>query len=176
MPALVFSALNGLPGLTCVNANGTNLLATTTTTQARPFMFTAVYSRTANNAGGIFETVNGTGAGTGIRGGGSANQSAGENNNAQVVVGTANDNSFHAVQATNPSSGNGLINIDNVETSGTTAGADMSATQLRLCRNANAVSATATIMEVNLYPSIPNSTNRTALNTNMHDATSGYNF
>lgn len=170
MPALTFSALNGLPGLTSTNAASTNI-QTAATTQAPPYSVSSVWIRTSG-------TANSTGACGGNLGGFLGNPAVAstvffQGPTGAAQVGSIADNSYHAVQGVSAAgAGNSFVTPDGVDTSGTTSGT-ISAVSIRIARNG--LSLDGTIMECGLWPSAFTAGNRTSLNTNQHGA-NGYNF
>lgn len=169
-PVLVFSSLNGLPGMTGTSAAGTNLASTNSLTIAQPISMTAVYERTVSGAtnGGVNMDSS---AALGIQAG-AANTANIANSNTSL---TAADGSFHAVQDVSASgAGASVINVDGTEATGTGT-TSLSAATLRIGRRIGNNSLNGTIMEVGLWPSGFSSGQRTSMNSNMHGA-NGYNF
>lgn len=171
MPTITQSALAGLPGMTCVSANATNL-ACASFTQAQPFSIAAVYKRTGSTSTqlGIL-SENSTTLGL---------YTANAANNAQFSAGTpvnfagVNDNSFHAVQAVfnNASS---VLAADGADTGTVTTGTNaFSSTTLRIARGSTSLD--GIIMEVGIRAGAWNSTEYGNINSNAHSAVSGYNF
>lgn len=169
---VTFSALNGLPGVTTVNAT-TSLLVTSNITQAQPFTFSAVCNHTANDVAAttMVGSSDSTSSLSWISGGGSAFIQAGSN-----VAQTATITTFHALQGVinNASS---VIAIDGTETSGTAGTGAFNGTQaLRVMRGGGGGTPTGTCMEFGFWGSAFNGTVRTNMNSNQHGATNGYNF
>lgn len=171
-PRLTFSALGGLPGITCTNAASSAITTTGTVTQAAPYTLMAVAMRTPSTAteGGIF----------GEGGGGTvtleypattntvAYRSVATNNTA-----TASDDSFHAFAASVPSGSNSTIVVDGSGTTAAPIGAGIT-TSMRSCRSANTTqSLNGTIMEDGLWSGAWNSTQYGDQNTNARSS-SGY--
>lgn len=171
MPSLTFSALNGLPGMTCAAAC---LFPTTTNiTQAQPFSFSYVSERT-----GAFTTVSNV---LSISGGSII---SGHNNVANQLdlncaggplTASATDSAFHAIQSV----ANGVSSIlvpDGVASTGAAGATGFSATALRLMTtNGSGTSLTGIVMEVGMWPAAFNATQYGDMNTNQHGA-NGYNF
>lgn len=133
-PPIVFSALNGLPGISCGNGS-TNLQFQTTNaiTQAQPNSMSVVVERTsASNAGGVYggltsltnESLNGT-----------ASANTLSMNAGSPVNISATDNAFHRINFVFNST-TSAYQIDAVDTSPVTAGTNgFSALKIGICRS-----------------------------------------
>lgn len=169
MPALTFSALNGLPGLT---GAGLVVLPTGNITQAGPLSFSYVSKRT-----GAFTTLQNVFS---ISGGAIIAGYAASINNATLVdVGTvtaaASDSAFHALQMI--VNATGTVVVDGAATTGALSTNGLTATPLRLM-SANGAGAglTGVVMEVGMWPGAFNATQYGNMDTNQHSAANGYNF
>lgn len=172
MPTLTLGALNSLPCATGSIAKG--LLTAASLTLAQPFTFTAVAERTgsftlqlqiyANGAGGAPNAAYSTSTNTVRETGGS------------VITATASDSAFHALQfiLNNTSS---QITVDT--TQGTlSAGGTSGFTSTFALMNTSGLSAgmAGFMCEAGIWPSALNATQQTDMNTNIHSATTGWNF
>ncbi len=179
-PTLTFSAINGLPGITCTAA-ANSLLATSTTfgsggtvAISSPFTWVAVAER--NNNTGVEQSVLGwTTSPNGLLGFNNAAATAvvTADNASKVTLGSVADNAFHAMIGIVNSTTTGVLAVDGIENTGTTATSVPANVTSRLCRSAGGISLDGFIMEAGLWGSAI--TNRSGLNSNMH-GTSGYNF
>lgn len=173
-PKLTFSALGGLPGMTCTNGAGSTLTTTGTITQNAPYSILAVSTRTPSSAteGGIF----------GESGGGSTTfeyptvaNSVSYRAGVSLNTVTASDAAFHSLIAVAPSGTNSTVVVDGSGTTAPPVGTNITVA-MRLCRSANTTaSLNGTIMEAGLWNSAFNSTVYGNVNTNQHGA-NGYNF
>jgi hypothetical protein len=168
MPNLTFNAINSLPGMTLINANADNLIASGFSISAAYSMST-VYKRTATSSGAILD---GNSTGIGICGG-AANQ---VRLGGGFIAATASDSAYHAVQGV-VNGASSVLTVEGSDTTGTASG-NYSAESLRVGRGSNSCTGTldGTIMEAGYWPSGFSGPNRTAMNTNQHSATVGYNF
>lgn len=182
MPNVVFSTLNGLPAVQCVSANSTNLTTTSTVTIAQPYYLTAVYERTAS-----FTSLASALGVSGLSMVFGSNTSA---NNALLtsaspsLLATMSDGTgpsdfthFHSMIgiANNTTS---VLTIDGADTSGSAGALGITALGLRFCRGNAVATPDGYVMEGYFGPSATSlsSGDRTAINSNQHSATSGYNF
>jgi hypothetical protein len=169
-PSLVFSALNGLPGMNFgTSTNG--LLATGTITQAQPFTFSAVYKRVnATPAGGIIGSDTGTTICAEASTSGNTGLTAGT-----LVNETAADAAFHSINDL-VSSTSSAINVDGTDTASLSVGTNaFSSNAVRIGRCNGATLTTGSIMEAGILNATTTSTQRNSLSTNQHGST-GYNF
>jgi hypothetical protein len=171
-PAMNFSGLNSLPMIQCRTANASNLLSSTTT-QATPLSFSFVGEKvTTVNSGGL---IGSNGNPPGIIGGGT-NLVGITSNGTNTVTQTASDNSYHAVQALIASNTtNSFISVDGSASGTGNAGTTgYSTSAIAICRG-NGLRSNANIMEAMVWAS-DQSANFTAINSNQHSASNGYNF
>lgn len=175
MPALTFSALGGLPGMTFAIASS-SLLATGNTTVSFPFSASTVAERTGSTA-----AVNCILCGPTI------SYQFGLQNSANTallsftgsITATANDSAFHALQGVDAgtSGASSVLTVDGSDTTGTTAASGWSAQVIRLGRGNSCCTLGGVIMEAGIWSNTTFSgTNRTDLNTNQHGSANGYNF
>jgi hypothetical protein len=175
-PVLTFSALNGLPGLTGVAANGTVLTAPALVSGvAFPYVFVSVHQKTGSAAS---ESALGVyGAGSSIGSGPSANTVGlyGATGVGFTVAATDGPGYYHsAIGLVNNTSS--VLNVDGSETTGTTDLSGIgSGSNLRILRGNGVGSLDGTVMEVILYAATMGSSARSALNSNIHGA-NGFNF
>lgn len=175
MPALTFSALGGLPGLTFVKANNTAMSAGTLTFN-QPFTMSCVFKRTANTADG--ETVlAGQGSSVGLGPASSANL-VGIIAPTELTV-AATESVFHASQGVFNNLSSAVV-ADGTVTTGTAGAANITAVAFRLGRSQAGNTLDGVIMEAGIWPALAMTTgggSQTALlNTNQHSAANGYNF
>jgi hypothetical protein len=169
MPPLVFSAVNGLPGLSCTGSPV--IIPTPALTRAQPFSMSTVYKRTSGST-----NVAAIGAQSGgiIMGSAAVASDAIIGAGTNVVIASVPDNAFHAFQgALNGASG--AYNIDGTDVSSQSVGANsFSASTLRLCSD-GANYLVGQVMEGGMWPAAFTSGQRGNLNTNQHGS-NGYNF
>lgn len=170
-PRLTFSALGGLPGITCTNAASSVITTTGVITQSTPYTLGSVSIRTPSSAteGGIF----------GESGGGvttmlytAATNTVGYRSVTDNTA-TASDTNFHSIIAVAPSAANSTIVVDGSGTTSTPNGANLNQT-MRICRSANTTqSLNGSIMEAWMFNSAFNSTQYGNQNTNARSS-NGY--
>ncbi|SHM37335.1 hypothetical protein [Bradyrhizobium lablabi] len=175
-PALVFSSLNGLPGMVGVSANITNMLGTALVADIPvPYFYASVYKKTGTAAESVTIGYNGSDSsmGTGV----SANTAQIKGSLSTAFTATAADNTFHSqIGLANGASPNSVLNIDGTETTGSTDANNIpTGAPPRILRGNGCCSIDGTVMEVGQWNANISGPNRTALNSNMHGA-NGYNF
>lgn len=171
MPALTFSALNSLPGMTFAAGSGT--LATANVTQAQPLTLSAVGSRTgANTTETALLATNGSGT---PKFGPTSIINTWNLSCPTTLNATASDGSFHAAQGVCNGVSSALI-VDGSATTGDAGATGYSAQNIRIARFGAAATLTGVIMEVGIWPSAFNATQYGNVNTNQHSAANGYNF
>lgn len=174
-PKLTFSALGGLPGITCTNAAASAITTTGTITQNAPYTLVAVAVRTPSSAteGGIFgENGSGTVTLTYIN----ATNTVGYRAAGNLNSATASDTNFHALAAVAPSGTNSTVVVDGSGTTAAPIGTNITV-PMRVCRSANGTaSLNGSIMEAGLWNSAFSSTIYGNMSTNQHSAANGYNF
>jgi len=171
-PRLTFSALGGLPGITCTNAASSAITTTGTVTQNVPNTLVAVAVRTPSSAteGGIFGE-NGSGS-VSLLYPATAN-TVGYRSGATTNTATASDTSFHSFAAVAPSGASSTIVVDGSGTTAAPNGANITV-PMRLCRSANTTqSLNGTIMEAWLASIAFDSTQYGDVNSNARSS-SGY--
>lgn len=172
MPALNFSGANSLPAMECANASNTQM-SSPAITQAQPFTLSSVWERTGATTT-LSNVIGAQGNPVLLGAQNSANLSA--ISAGTVVTQTANDNVFHALTGVYNSTSSAM-NTDGTDISSVDVGtANPSATAMRICRSSFAATMTGLIMEVGMWPSAFNATQRGNMNTNQHSAANGYNF
>lgn len=171
MPGLLFSALGGLPGMTGLTANSTQL-PTGNITVAQPLTMSVVALKTGSTAaGGILANPN---AATRIGFVTGPNQM--EFNGGTGVTVAATDGSFHAMTGVF-NGASGAYNIDGTDVTSQNFGAGgFAAAPIRFFRNNGGATMSGTIMEGGVWPSAFTTQNRTDMNTNQHSLANGYNF
>lgn len=169
MPGLVFSALNGLPGLQC---GSPVLLGSPNITRAQPYSLSTAYIRTSGSSAS---------AAVGAQSGGIILGSSTLANQARIAAGTTNnitgatDNTWHSLQGTFDAGATGAANIDGTDTTGLTVGANaFSANAVRLCGDGGSF-LIGRIMEGGMWPAAFTPTQRTNISNNQHSI-NGYNF
>lgn len=170
-PQLTFSALNGLPGMTCATGAVCVPSSAGSVTIAQPLTLTSVYKRTANptTIGGI---IGSTSAGVG------ASTTSGD---AMITGGTefkiagATEGSYNSVTGLASGTGNNCaVNINGSDTaSGNCNTTGISATTIRLMR-ATGSQLAGTMLEAGIISATTTPTNRGTIYTNQH-GTNGYN-
>lgn len=173
MPALTFSAQNGLPCPAGTGSAATRLATAGNITQAAPFTMTAVTERTGSNT--TLQTIMNNGNLNLLRFAAATNSIAAANST--VVTLTANDSAFHAIL--NVASGTApLFAIDsNANTSASTTGTTaMASPENIMGRSTGAQGLLAGfVCESGIWPSDLNST-FVAMLANMRSSTVGWNF
>jgi len=173
MPTVDFSGANGLPGIKCDSGNA-QLNGVNTVTVSRPLTWVAYSNRTGNftTSGGIIgtnTTENGLVSST------STNQVILRSGGGAATNATASDSAYHSLIGLADSAVSAsVIAVDGVGGATGTASSDISALTMRICRAGSGGEYTGTIMEVGLWPSGFNGTQRGDMNTNMHSSTYGY--
>jgi hypothetical protein len=172
-PVLVFSSLNGLPGLKGTSAAGNNLTESSSITNADPVSFSAVGIRTSNFTTAQYLVGNlsfsiysfGFSATTNVA------QLIGSST---ITSGaTATNNTYIAMQAVT-GNGTAAINIQGTDTTGTT-GVTNGVDTLRIMRSLGGGSLDGTFMEGGIWNGTGfSSTDRTNMYQNQHGP-SGYN-
>lgn len=167
-PQLLFSALNGLPGIQSASPRN---FPSAAITQAAPISFSFVYERT-----GSFTTIGNVlsiGGGSILVGAAVAVNTA--QLNALTATGVA-DSVFHASQ--NIENGaSSVIYIDGITTSGNAGSTGLSANTLNLeTSNGAGAGLVGVVMEVGMWPVAFTPTQYGNLNTNQHGSANGYNF
>jgi hypothetical protein len=175
-PVLVFSSLNGLPGITGVTANNTILGTSATITQTQPFSTSGVFKRTS--VSGNFDAVMGLSlVGAILFGGGTTTGKASIDDD--TIYSPASpampENAFTAMQAFY-SGTSSLLTIDGTDSATGYAGTYGISGTVRIFRGNACCTMTGTIMETGIWNASFSSGNRTAMNANQHSATVGYNF
>lgn len=171
MPAITFSAVNGLPALTC---SGSVVLNTTATFSPTAYSETTVYERTSNIVvSGAFGFSS-----NGWIGAGSVANSAliAQGTSVNVRAGSVADSAWHGLSATfSTVASSDALSVDGVDTTGIAAGTTSpSSVPLRFCR-AGANELNGHVAEGGYWGSYSfTSTDRTNLYNNFH-GTSGYN-
>lgn len=171
-PKLTFSALGGLPGITCTNAASSAITTTGTITQSTPYTLGAVSVRTPSSAteGGIFGE-NGSGVTTMEYT--AATNTVGYLSGGVTNSATASDTNFHSIMAVAPTAANSTVVVDGSGTTATPNGVNIGQI-MRICRSANTTqSLNGTIMEAWLFNSAFNATQYGNQNTNARSA-NGY--
>jgi hypothetical protein len=174
MPPIAFSTLSGLR---CFTNNGTAAVLLSIASLgaiAQPITYVAVAERTGNftslgrmmypNTGGLPRfSFNST-----------ANQVA--LNATNNVTATASDSAFHALQGISNGASSAII-VDSTANTGLNAGTTgIPSTSFFLLSDNGADGMTGTMCEAGIWPSAFNATQYGNMNTNIHSATSGYNF
>jgi hypothetical protein len=167
MPAIIFSAVNGLPALVCAAASSTQLVGGTTLSQAQPWSFQAVWK----DAGSATASYMGLGSGSVLFAGGANPTQMGAGT--IVTIGTGANSSWHGV--TGSMSGAASVgNLDGVESSALNAGSTaIAGNNPRLCSD-NLNFYNGNLTEGGLFSVGFNATQRGNMYTNMH-GTNGYN-
>ncbi len=177
MPTITQSALNGLPGLTGTAAANSNMTSTATFTRASPYSWAAVAKRTANNT--TLQALIGSS--------GALNVSMGFHSTANTVyvdgsgsskitLGSVTDNSFHAIQGV-VNGASSIIAADGTESTGSAGSTGFSTNTSRIMRFAGGSSMDGMWMEGGMYPGAftgGGGGQISSINSNAHDATSGY--
>ena len=176
MPVLTLSALNGLPGITSLNASGTVLTSPALT--ITDLTMVAVFARTGNLAA-INSFLANQNVATFIGSGATGNTSA-MDNGTTVVTQAATDSVFHSVIGVLSSVGGAsAMNTDGTEITAQSPGTSgfSAPNNARLCRSNTASSVSGTIMEAGIWPALfTTGAGQTSLmNANMHGS-NGYNF
>ena len=173
MPTVDFSGANGLPGIKC-DSGAAQLNGVNSITVSRPMTWVTYSNRTGNftTSGGIIGTNT---TENGFVSGSSANQVILRSGGGAAVTATASDSAYHSLIGLADSGvSTSVITVDGSDSTTGTAGSDISALTMRICRAGSGGEFTGTIMEVGLWPSGFNSTQRGDMNTNMHSSTYGY--
>jgi len=178
MPALTFSALNGLPGLTFTSA-ASSQINTPAMTQAQPYSMSGVYKRTSGNTNQTAVlAINGTNTGFGPFSSVNSVYLAATTNQSVTDATHAADNAFIALQAVFLAAGAAsVLDPNGTPTTGLNpAAGGLSASVIRMGRSSAGGSLDGVIMEAGIWPSAFNATQYGNLNTNQHSAANGYNF
>lgn len=168
-PAITFSALNGLPCATFAGGAQGLRSGGTINSQSAPYSFMAVVKVGASPNNGRMLVSGATQAGILDNGA----------NTVRVVApttlnGTASDSSFHALIGIPNTSTTGAIVVDGSSTTGTTGTNSINSNIVIGSDNAGSSPVTSlTFCEGGIWPGAINATN---MNSNMHSATSGWNF
>lgn len=175
MPLLTFGALGGLPGLTCVNANGTVLTSTSSITQAQPFTMSSVAIRgtiLGNTTTTIGPDTTAVSMGYSITAANTGFMNAG----ATGIAPTISDAAFHALNGVF-NAASSKYNVDGTDNTGPSIGTlGFSAGKARFCRTNTGFSSNNTIMEAGVWPSGFTLQNLIDMSANQHSLVSGYNF
>lgn len=175
LPTLLFSALNGLPGITSAVAAGNSLASTSTVTIAQPFSMAAVYSRTGDFT--TLGTINSAASNNLVFGGAATASTATLHDpSGAAITSAATDSAFHSLLGVVQTAGNSnrLIVDSNAAATGT-AGSGGISTAIRLFRGNFCCNITATTMEAGFWSTAFSGGDETALTSNIH-GTNGYNF
>lgn len=174
MPALTFNALGVLPCFTSAAAQELSDTTGAALTQTQPFTHTAVSDRTGGTAGNSrITSISGGSVSFGYRTG---------VNLAGIVAGstltaTVSDSAFHGLVGVFNNTSSSLV-VDGVATSGTAGATGYSANTFSVLADGGGTSSSLTgvVCEFGLWPTGFSATQYGNMNTNMHSATSGYNF
>lgn len=171
MPTLSFGSLGGFPTLT--STAGVNMDSPSVTI-AQPLTVVVVSQRSAGFTSIQRMFINNT-AGEQPRFGYNnvANQVA--LNAGSIVTATASDSAFHAFVSVVNNASSSVV-VDGAATTGTTGTAAFSATPIRIMNDNSGNELQGSLSEIGFWPSGFNATQYGNMNTNIHSATSGYNF
>lgn len=171
MPALTFSALNGLPGMTFASASN-QFMVSGNITVAQPLTLIGVYKRTS---GTTLSAILANGGGANVNLGASSAVDTAFMNAGSAVTAGATDNQFHALIGVFNNASSSLV-VDGSATAGAAGATGFTAQGIRIGRHATSGnSMDGLIMEVGAYAIAFNATQYGNMNTNMHN-TNGYNF
>jgi Concanavalin A-like lectin/glucanases superfamily len=171
-PVLTFSALNSLPGMTGTNGASTAITTTTSISATQPYTLIAVAKR-PNNTGGAAGVFGQNGSGLVDLGYTASVNTATFTNQTNSATGTASDNAFHDLIGVSAAGGT-TLNVDGSSAGTGTALGNLTSFPMRAGRSANpAASLSGTWMEFGVWPS---AVTASTMSTNIHSATSGYNF
>jgi hypothetical protein len=178
-PALTFSAINGLPGMTGTAAANTNLTTSSTFTQSVPYSWAVVAERTANvttkqavigSSGALNVSMGFAASANTVYVDGSGSSAV--NNGSSIA-----DSAFHALQGV-VNGASSVIAADGNETTGNAGNTAFSANTSRIMRFAGGSSMDGVWMEGGMWPGAFTSGGGGQignLNSNAHGA-NGYNF
>lgn len=171
MPALTFSAQNGLPGLTFTSSAGAvKFIATGNLTISQPFSFSTVAKRTANNTTAQNVVGNSTTPYLGFFT--STNTIVIQGTSGSATLGSQADGSFHGMQGI-VNGASSFVSSDGTDSSTGTLTGTFSAAPFRFGRGPQA---DAVIMEGGLWSAALTSGQAQAITTNQRSSTNGYNF
>lgn len=169
-PILTFSAQNGLPGMTGTAAANTNLTSTGSVTSTQPWTMLGVAKRTTNFT--TQQAVQGSsGAQNSCLSFTSSASTAGFTSDgaATITLGSVTDGNFHAMIGIADTSPNGVLAVDNVETTGNVGTGAFSSNTSRIMRCAGGVSIDGVFLEGAFKGGTPpNAGQRTSINSNVH--------
>lgn len=170
-PTLTFSAVGGLPGLTCTNAAASQMNSPSFTI-AQPYSVSVVAKRTGST--GTITSILGENSGGSINFGYAASVNTANLSSPTALTATASDSAFHAMQGVANSASSELV-VDGASTSGN-SGTTGITVGVRICRSSAGNSIDGQVMEVGVWSGALNATQYGNINTNQHSAANGYNF
>jgi hypothetical protein len=170
-PSLVFSSLNGLPGLQFLDANSASI-GTAAISIAQPYTMSAVVRiDTASNDGAV---LSGSAAPAGLTENSTANTLGIASSTFTTVAAT--DGSFYALQGL-ASGSNCAVNLNASDTAALNCGVvGISSSLVRWGRQSGGPSCNCTMMEAGVWALTSTAGNRNGLGSNQRNATYGYNF
>lgn len=165
------SALGGLPCGTGLASNSVGYIKTSLTTITAPYVVSAVVKLNSGISSQAFYFGDNGNAGFGYNIGSTAFFGFFASSN---VTGPADDNNFHAVQMISAAASGSAVFVDSSSVTGQTGGGASLGTSVRLWTDAFANRFTGTVCEIAVYNNA--SFSPSAVNSNQHSATNGYNF
>lgn len=177
-PTLTFSGLNSLPGVIVNSATPSYLITTGTFSFTQPNFTTIGVMKPTSQINGTVIGFTSSGFSMGTSSVSSSNLYLTSDSNV-FVVGSGPLNSYHSMIGLLNSTSS-VFNVDGAQTTGNAGVTNVSSSTARFGRGSGGGSPDATIMEVAAYPVQFTTTAGTGqmalMNTNIHSATSGYNF
>jgi hypothetical protein len=172
-PVLQFNANGSLPALKCASANSSVLIMNNPNgALSQPFTLSSVAERTTPPSAAFSDIL----TDGNIDGGFNSTTSQLQMFANSVVTASATDNVLHAIQyAFNSSSSTIYVDGTNTGVNPGTAGHPSNA-DVRICGSSSSQFLDGYVMEVSLWSGAFSGSDNSAMNSNQHSATNGYNF